>query len=146
MGKHGGFAGFFVGSVVGASVGAAMGVLLAPRPGAETRAMAADAMNDAWDGAMDAYERQANVVADRISDLRPQVDANTDELRAKVDAARERMDQLRTSISETVATTSAAEGADAEPKVELVVDGAEASEVEAPVTSEAPEASQTPEA
>jgi methyl-accepting chemotaxis protein len=69
--------------------------------------MAADAMNDAWDSAVDAYERGSRVVGDKVGSVRPSVDSTTDELRAKVDLARERMDQLRDSLSETVATTSA---------------------------------------
>ena len=42
-----GAVGFVLGSVFGAAVGAAAGMMLAPRSGAESRAMAADAMNDA---------------------------------------------------------------------------------------------------
>ena len=81
--------------------------MLAPRSGAESRAMAADAMNDAWDSAVDTYERGAGVVNDKFSGVRPVVDAKTDELRAKVDLARERMDQLRESLSDAVAGASA---------------------------------------
>ena len=92
--------GFILGSIVGAVAGATAGLLLAPRTGAESRAMAADAMNDAWDSAVDAYERGSRVVSDKISNVRPSVDATTDELRAKVDLARERMDQLRSSLSD----------------------------------------------
>ena len=99
--------GFFVGGVIGAAVGAVAGLLLAPRSGAETRAMAADAMNDAWDSAVDTYEQGARTVTEYIGNLRPQVDAATDELRAKVDAARERMAQVRSSLSDTVTTSSA---------------------------------------
>ena len=88
-----GAAGFVLGSVFGAAVGAVAGIMLAPRSGAESRAMAADAMNDAWDAAADAYEKGGSVVSDRISGLRPTVDATTDELRAKIDLARERMEQ-----------------------------------------------------
>ena len=98
--------GFFVGGVIGAAVGAVAGLLLAPRSGAETRAMAADAMNDAWDSAVDTYEQGARTVTEYIGNLRPQVDAATDELRAKVDAARERMAQVRSSLSDTVTTSS----------------------------------------
>ena len=98
-----GAAGFVLGSVFGAAVGAAAGILLAPRSGAESRAMAADVMNDAWDAAADAYEKGGNAVNDRISGLRPTVDATTDELRAKIDLARERMDQLRSTLSDNVA-------------------------------------------
>jgi CRISPR/Cas system type I-B associated protein Csh2 (Cas7 group RAMP superfamily) len=68
--------------------------------------MAADAMNDAWDSAVDTYERGSGVVSDKIDDVRPTVDAKTDELRAKVDLARERMDQLRDSLSDAVSDAS----------------------------------------
>ena len=44
---------FVLGAFLGAAAGAAAGVMLAPRAGAESRAMAADAMNDAWDTAVD---------------------------------------------------------------------------------------------
>ena len=98
--------GFILGSIVGAAAGVVAGVMLAPRSGAESRAMAADAMNDAWDSAVDTYERGASVVNDKFSAVRPVVDAKTDELRAKVDLARERMDQLRDSLSDVVANAS----------------------------------------
>ena len=99
--------GFVLGSFAGIACGVAAGMLLAPRSGAESRAMAAAAMNDAWDSAVDAYERGSRVVSDKVGAVRPSVDATSDELRAKVDLARERMDQLRDSLSETVANTSA---------------------------------------
>ena len=95
-------AGVLVGSIVGAAAGFAAGVLLAPRTGAESRAMAADAVNDAWDTAVDSYERGTRIVNEKISATRPDMGATTDELRAKVDLARERMDQLRDSLSENV--------------------------------------------
>ena len=97
--------GFVLGSIVGGA-GVIAGLMLAPRSGAESRAMAADAMNDAWDSAVDTYERGASAVNDKINDFRPTVDAKTDELRAKVDLARERMDQLRESLSNAVADAS----------------------------------------
>jgi gas vesicle protein len=100
-------ASFILGSIFGAAAGVVAGMMLAPRPGAESRAMAADAMNDAWDSAVDTYERGARSVSDRLGDVRPGIDAKTDELRAKVDLARERMDQLRDSLSEAVSSTSA---------------------------------------
>ena len=40
---------FVSGALFGAAAGAIVGVALAPRSGAETRAMAADIANDAWD-------------------------------------------------------------------------------------------------
>lgn len=44
---------FVAGTVIGAAAGAIIGILVAPRSGAETRAMAADMANDAWDNARD---------------------------------------------------------------------------------------------
>ncbi|MCH3967495.1 MAG: YtxH domain-containing protein [Atopobiaceae bacterium] len=98
---------FVLGTLFGAAVGAVAGMMFAPRAGAESRAMAADAMNDAWDTAVDTYETGTRSVGEQFNNVRPSVDAKTDELRAKVDLARERMDQLRDSLSDTVATTSA---------------------------------------
>ena len=54
MGK--GFS-FVAGAVIGAAAGTVIGILMAPRSGAETRAMAADMANDAWDNARDIYEQ-----------------------------------------------------------------------------------------
>ena len=44
-----------LGGLIGTVVGVGIGTLIAPRSGAESRAMAADAMNDAWDSAVDTY-------------------------------------------------------------------------------------------
>ena len=48
---------FVSGALFGAAAGAIVGVALAPRSGAETRAMAADIANDAWDNMRDTYEQ-----------------------------------------------------------------------------------------
>lgn len=50
---------FVSGALFGAAAGAIVGVALAPRSGAETRAMAADIANDAWDNMRDTYEHSA---------------------------------------------------------------------------------------
>ena len=97
--------GFVAGGILVAAAGVVAGILLAPRSGAESRAMAADAMNDAWDTAVDSYERGSRVVSEKIGS-RPGMDVTADELRAKVDLARERMEQLRDSLSDAVTTTS----------------------------------------
>lgn len=97
--------GFVAGGILGAAAGVVAGILLAPRSGAESRAMAADAMNDAWDTAVDSYERGSRVVSEKIGS-RPGMDVTADELRAKVDLARERMERLRDSLSDAVTTTS----------------------------------------
>lgn len=132
--------GFVFGGICGAVAGFAVGVLLAPRSGAESRAMAADAMNDAWDSAVDTYERGSQAVTGKFGNVRPNMDAATDELRAKVDLARERMDQLRESLSGMSA--SAAEPAQAtEVNVEPVEEPASAAEStpESASPAEAPE-------
>ena len=98
---------FVLGAFLGAAAGAAAGIMLAPRAGAESRAMAADAMNDAWDTAVDGYERGTKTVADKVAEVAAASGISSDELREKVDAARVRMDELRTSLSDAVATASA---------------------------------------
>lgn len=111
MGKN---ASFVLGTLFGAAAGVVCGILIAPRAGVESRSMAADAVNDAWDSAMDSYERHSATVSDAATRVRstvaervnPVVDEHADELRAKVDAARERMDALRDSLSETVSAAS----------------------------------------
>lgn len=85
---------FVSGALFGAAAGAIVGVALAPRSGAETRAMAADIANDAWDNMRDTYEHSAEEARAAVNDFGPMVDAKTDDLRAKVDLARERMDQI----------------------------------------------------
>ena len=94
------------GTLVGAAAGFAAGVLLSPRTGAESRAMAADAVNDVWDTAVDSYERGARIVNEKMASTKADPGAATDELRAKVDLARQRMDQIRDSLSSAVSSTS----------------------------------------
>lgn len=114
MGK--GFS-FLVGATLGAAAGTIIGILIAPRAGAETRAMAADMANDAWDNARDMYEQGAEQARAAMNDFGPMVDAKTDELRAKVDLARERMDQLRETLNEAIAGGAVTPAADVEVEV-----------------------------
>ncbi|WP_297033654.1 YtxH domain-containing protein [uncultured Enorma sp.] len=114
MGK--GFS-FLVGATLGAAAGTIIGILIAPRAGAETRAMAADMANDAWDNARDMYEQGAEQARAAMNDFGPMVDAKTDELRAKVDLARERMDQLRETLNEAIAGGTVTPAADVEIEV-----------------------------
>ena len=104
--------GFVAGAVFGAAAGTIIGILVAPRSGAETRAMAADMANDAWDSARDMYEQGVDQARAAATDFGPMMDAKTDELRAKVDLARERMDQLRESLNEAIAGGSVPPAAD----------------------------------
>lgn len=114
MGK--GFS-FLVGATLGAAAGTIIGILIAPRAGAETRAMAADMANDAWDNARDMYEQGTEQARAAMNDFGPMVDAKTDELRAKVDLARERMDQLRETLNEAIAGGTVTPAADVEVEV-----------------------------
>lgn len=114
MGK--GFS-FLVGATLGAAAGTIIGILIAPRAGAETRAMAADMANDAWDNARDMYEQGTEQARAAMNDFGPMVDAKTDELRAKVDLARERMDQLRETLNEAIAGGNVTPAADVEVEV-----------------------------
>lgn len=115
---------FVTGAALGAAAGTIIGLLVAPRSGAETRAMAADMANDAWDSARDMYERGIDQARAAATDFGPMMDAKTDELRAKVDLARERMDQLRESLNDAIA------GGNVTPAADVVV---ESSVAEAPV-------------
>ena len=119
---------FTLGTLFGTASGILAGMLLAPRSGAESRAMAADAMNDVWDSAVDTYERGAQTAADKFNGVRPVVDAKTDELRAKVDLARERMDQLREQLNDAIAGGSVTPAADVvvESVADAPADGASA--------------------
>ena len=110
--------GFVAGAVFGAAAGTIIGILVAPRSGAETRAMAADMANDAWDSACDMYEQGVDQARAAATDFGPMMDAKTDELRAKVDLARERMDQLRESLNEAIA------GGNVTPAADVVVETA----------------------
>ena len=108
---------FVAGAVIGAAAGTIIGILTAPRSGAETRAMASDMANDAWDNARDFYEQGTEQVRTAMNDFGPMVDAKTDELRAKVDLARERMDQLRETINEAVSSGNVTPAMDVEVEV-----------------------------
>lgn len=123
---------FAAGAFVGAAAGTVVGIMLAPRAGAETRAMAADMANDAWDSARDMYEQGVDQARTAACDFGPMVDATTDDLRAKVDLARERMDQLREQLNDAMA------GGTVTPAADVVVET-----VETPVE---PEATVEPEA
>lgn len=103
---------FVAGAVLGAAAGVVAGIAMAPRSGAETRAMAADFVNDAWDTARDKYEAGAEQARVAAADFGPMVDAKTDELRAKVDLARERMDQLREQLNDAISQGNVTPAAD----------------------------------
>ena len=116
---------FAAGAFFGAAAGTIAGIMLAPRSGAETRAMAADIANDAWDNARDVYEQGVDQARTAATDFGPMVDAKTDELRAKVDLARERMDQLREQLNDAIS------GGNVTPAADVVVENAVEADTEA---------------
>lgn len=117
---------FILGATIGAAAGTIVGILVAPRSGAETRAMAADMANDAWDNACDMYEQGTEQARAAMSDFGPMMDAKTDELRAKVDLARERMDQLRETLNDAIAGGNVTPAADVTVEVAPSIDTDEA--------------------
>ena len=112
---------FVSGALFGAAAGAIVGVALAPR----SRAMAADIANDAWDNMRDTYEHSAEEARAAVNDFGPMVDAKTDDLRAKVDLARERMDQLREQLNDAIS------GGNVTPAADVVVENAVEADTEA---------------
>lgn len=119
---------FVAGATLGAAAGVVLGVMYAPRSGSETRAMAADMANDAWDSAVDMYEQGVDQARAAMDDFGPTMDAATDELRAKVDLARERMDQLREQLNDAVSSGTV------EPAADVVVEAV----TEEPAAAEEP--------
>lgn len=107
--KHG----FAFGAFLGMGIGALTGLLLAPRSGEESRKMLVDAANDATDKALEtidtvkgAYEQGARDINRGVQHVRPVLTSRTDELRAKVELARARMDQMRSDLSSTIESAS----------------------------------------
>ena len=57
MSSASGVFGFIAGAVVGAAAGLVAGIMIAPRPGVETRDMVAKEANDAWGNIVDTYQK-----------------------------------------------------------------------------------------
>lgn len=87
--------------------------------------MAADIANDARDNMRDTYEHSAEEARAAVNDFGPMVDAKTDDLRAKVDLARERMDQLREQLNDAIS------GGNVTPAADVVVENAVEADTEA---------------
>ena len=73
------------------------------------------------------YEQGSEQARAAVSDFGPMVDAKTDELRAKVDLARERMDQLRETLNDAIAGATSMPTVEVEVEVAPGVDADEAS-------------------
>ena len=133
MSSASGVFGFIAGAVVGAAAGLVAGIMIAPRPGVETRDMVAKEANDAWGNIVDTYQKGTQEVMNKANAATADMGMRSDELREKVDQARARMDQIRSNLAENVAQAAGAVSdavADAAPK-----DGASSQDGAAPATA-----------
>ena len=72
----------------GGAVGLVAGLLFAPRPGEETRALVADKVDEYWGKGQDFYTKGVTRVQTGVADIKPQVTQKGDELRDKIENAR----------------------------------------------------------
>ena len=93
--------------IAGAAVGAVAALLLAPRTGKETRALVAGKIDDAVDAAPQPIQDVADNVRNRAAAATDEVAPTTDDIRAKINEARDR-------IAEQIARSQGAEPVDAD--------------------------------
>jgi gas vesicle protein len=86
--------------IIGGVVGAGIALLYAPRPGAETRAIVADKVEELWGEGQAVYTKSRTYVQEGVANVREH-GIKTDELREKIDNA-------RAVIAEQVAKNAAA--------------------------------------
>lgn len=98
---------FIAGALVGAAAGIVAGVLIAPRPGYETRDMVARSAGDVWDDVVDTYQKGAQEVVEKAGAAATDMGVRSDELREKVDQARARMDQIRADLAASASQAAA---------------------------------------
>lgn len=98
--------GFLCGAFFGAIIGTVIGTLIAPRSGEETRAILADQVLDLRDKALDVYGEGMNKLQDRFEDVAPVMQNTTDDLRAKLELARRKMDEIRNNLSDSVSAAA----------------------------------------
>ena len=82
---------FVYGMVLGGAVGVCAGLLIAPRSGAETRAIITDRVDEVWGQGQEFYETKLRGVGQKAAQIIPNATAKGDELREKIDMARERI-------------------------------------------------------
>lgn len=133
--------------LAGGAVGAVAALLCAPRTGQEARTMVAEKVNEAWGqaqnisadagvNAQQVYQSAAARVQEVASNLKPSFTQDNDELRDKIEAARQR-------IASQVAKNAEETGQATEEVVEAV---AEAVEPAAEAVAEAAEQAEEPKA
>lgn len=105
--RGGGVLGSFL---LGGLIGAALGVLFAPRSGRETRELLADSAQGYWNQGMEMYETGVTKATEAYSSGKEVAAEKADELRGKIDEARNRLkeqvevasDTARSKVVETV--------------------------------------------
>ena len=72
----------------GGAVGVVVGIFVAPRSGEETRAMVADKVDEYWGKGQEFYTRGVTRVQSGVAGIQPTVTQRSDELREKIESAR----------------------------------------------------------
>jgi gas vesicle protein len=80
--------GKFTSFLFGGAVGVVVGLLVAPRAGEETRALVADKVDEYWGKSQDFYATGVSRVQSGMANIQPTVAQKGDELRDKIESAR----------------------------------------------------------
>ncbi|MDO8987983.1 MAG: YtxH domain-containing protein [Coriobacteriia bacterium] len=111
--RGGGVLGAFL---LGGLIGGALGLLFAPRSGKDTRDMLAEGVDKYWSEGKDLYDTGVHKVTEVYESGREVATDKTEELRGKIDAARDRLKEQVEGVSDT-ARTKVAEVAPAAKEV-----------------------------
>lgn len=130
--------------ILGGLVGAALGLLFSPRSGRENREFVAAKAQEYWGEGMDFYETSRAKVVDETEELRSKIDAARDRLKTEVDSvteqARGKVHEITPAAKDVVvkAGDSVKSGVDAaEAKAQGVLDKLAEKTAPAPVVAEA---------
>ena len=116
---------FISGALFGAAAGAIIGVAWLRARAPRLAPWLPISPTTPGDNMRDTYEHGAEEARAAVNDFGPMVDAKTDDLRAKVDLARERMDQLREQLNDAIS------GGNVTPAADVVVENAVEADTEA---------------
>jgi len=96
--RGGGVLGAFL---LGGFIGAALGLLFAPRSGKETRDMIAQGAEKYWDEGKELYDTGVTKVTEVYESGREVASEKTEELRVKIDTARDRLKEQVEGVSDS---------------------------------------------